>query len=219
MGRAMAGKPGGAGQGQGQGHGMGQGPGDLSQEDRDLWRHVTREAKPLKKREPAPRAVPEPKASAPEAKAPASEAKPKTAKPARLERAAPRPAPPAPVKPAALGLAHGRAAGVDRRSAQRLTRGQLPVEAALDLHGHTQDQAHAALERFLSEVQARGLRCVLVITGKGTTKEAGGVLRAQVPRWLNEPANRARILAFDYAQPKDGGLGALYVLIRRKRGG
>ncbi len=209
----MAGKPGGAGQGQGQGHGMGQGPGDLSQEDRDLWRHVTRDAKPLKKREPAPRAAPEPKASAPEPEAPAPEAKPKTAKPARLERAAPRPAPPAPA------LRHGRAAGVDRRSAQRLTRGQLPVEAALDLHGHTQDQAHAALERFLSEVQARGLRCVLVITGKGTTKEAGGVLRAQVPRWLNEPANRARILAFDYAQPKDGGLGALYVLIRRKRGG
>ena len=138
---------------------------------------------------------------------------------ARLGAAAPRPAPPAPVRPAAPELRQGRAAGVDRRSAQRLTRGQLPVEAALDLHGHTQDQAHAALERFLSEVQTRGLRCVLVITGKGTTKEAGGVLRAQVPRWLNEPANRVRILAFDYAQPKDGGLGALYVLIRRKRGG
>jgi len=194
------------------GQGSNQGKGDLSPEDRDLWRHVTRDAQPLAKREPAPRAAPEPKAPVPEAK-------PKTAKPAKLERAAPRPAPPAPLKAAVPALAHGRAAGVDRRSAQRLTRGQLPVEAALDLHGHTQDQAHAALERFLSEVQARGLRCVLVITGKGTTKEAGGVLRAQVPRWLNEPANRARILAFDYAQPKDGGLGALYVLIRRKRGG
>ena len=194
------------------GQGSNQGKGDLSPEDRDLWRHVTRDAKPLAKREPAPRAAPEPKAPVPEAK-------PKTAKPAKLERAAPRPAPPAPLKAAVPALAHGRAAGVDRRSAQRLTRGQLPVEAALDLHGHTQDQAHAALESFLSEVQARGLRCVLVITGKGTTKEAGGVLRAQVPRWLNEPANRARILAFDYAQPKDGGLGALYVLIRRKRAG
>ncbi len=207
------GKPGGKGQG------TGQGPGDLSQEDRDLWRHVTRDAKPLKKREPAPRAALEPEAEAPVTEAEAPEAKPKTAKPAQLKSAAPRPAPPAPVKPAAPALAHGRAAGVDRRSAQRLTRGQLPVEAVLDLHGHTQDQAHAALEKFLSEVQARGLRCVLVITGKGTTKEAGGVLRGQVPRWLNEPVNRARVLAFDYAQPKDGGLGALYVLIRRERGG
>ena len=210
----MAGKPG--GKGQGPGRESNQEPGDLSQEDRDLWRHVTRDAKPLKKPEPVPRAAPEPAAEAP-AKAP--EAKPKTAKSAQIKRAAPRPAPPAPVKPAAPALRHGRAAGVDRRSAQRLTRGQLPVEAALDLHGYSQDQAHAALERFLSEVQARGLRCVLVITGKGTAKEAGGVLRAQVPRWLNEPVNRARVLAFDYAQPKDGGLGALYVLIRRQRGG
>ncbi|MCH8002726.1 MAG: hypothetical protein IIA34_13860, partial [Proteobacteria bacterium] len=81
----MVGKPG----------AKGQGPGDLSQEDRDLWRHVTRDAKPLKKREPAPRAAPaapEPKATAPEPEAPAPEAKAKTAKPARLERAAPRPA-------------------------------------------------------------------------------------------------------------------------------
>ncbi len=212
MGRVMAGKPGGKGQGPGQG--SNQGPGDLSQEDRDLWRHVTRDAKPLKKREPEPRAAPEPAAETP-AKASA----PKTAKPAQIKRAVSRPAPPAPVRPAAPALRHGRAAGVDRRSAQRLTRGQLPVEAALDLHGHTQDQAHAALGRFLSEAQARGLRCVLVITGKGTTKEAGGVLRGQVPRWLNEPVNRARVLAFDYAQPKDGGLGALYVLIRRKKTG
>ncbi len=58
MGRAMAGKLGGKGQG------PGQGPGDLSQEDRDLWRHVTRDARPLKKRAPAPRAAPEPKAEA-----------------------------------------------------------------------------------------------------------------------------------------------------------
>ncbi len=62
-----------------------------------------------------------------------------------------------------------------------------------------------------------------MITGKGTTTEAatgaGGVLRAQVPRWLNEPANRARVLAFDYAQPKHGGLGAIYVLLRRKKSG
>ncbi len=98
-----------------------------------------------------------------------------------------------------------------------MKRGRLPVEATLDLHGHTQDEAHAALGAFLAAAEARALRCVLVITGKGLTKVTGGVLRNQVPRWLNEPANRARILAFDYAQPKHGGLGALYVLMRRKR--
>ncbi len=103
----MAGKPG--GKGQGTGRGSNQGPGDLSREDRDLWQHVTRDAKPLKKREPAPRAAPEPAAEAP-AKAP--EAKPKTANPAQIERAAPRPAPPAPVIDTLEGeLSRGRAKG------------------------------------------------------------------------------------------------------------
>ncbi len=179
-----------------------------------LWRHVTRDAKPLAKREPppaAPEAPPEPKAK----------------KEIRPARALPRPRPVTPVRRAEPALEHGRAAGVDRRRTERLRRGRLPVEARLDLHGYTQDQAHSALDHFLGEAQARGRRCVLVITGKGTTTEAaagagmgaGGVLRAQVPRWLNEPANRARVLAFDYAQPKHGGLGAIYVLMRRKKGG
>ncbi len=56
-----------------------------------------------------------------------------------------------------------------------------------------------------------------VITGIGRAREEGGVLRAAVPRWLNEPPNRARVLAFDLAQPNDGGHGALYVLLRKKR--
>ena len=196
-----------------------QGQGDLSQEDLALWQHVTRDAKPLAKREPAPKRGPAPEPPAPESpapEAPTPEAKSKAAKTAKPLRRA-LGIEPVPPKPAAPALDHGRVAGVDKRSAARLRRGQLPVEARLDLHGHTQDEAHAALGRFLAEAQARGLRCVLVITGKGTTKQAGGILRNQVPRWLNEAANRDRILAFDYAQAKDGGLGALYVLMRRKR--
>ena len=184
----------------------------LKDEDLALWRHVTRDAKPLVKREP-PSARPAP------AEAPPAKAEPKADNEARPGRVLPRPRPAAPTRRAEPALEHGRAAGVDRRRTERLRRGRLAVEARLDLHGYTQDQAHAALGHFLGESQARALRCVLVITGKGTTTEAGGVLRAQVPRWLNEPANRARVLAFDYALPKHGGLGALYVLLRRKKGG
>ncbi len=197
------------------------GPGEksgLKDEDLALWKHVTRDARPLAKRE-APPARPAP------AEAPPAKAEPKTEK--ETGPARPRPRPVTLSRRAEPALEHGRAAGVDRRRTERLRRGQLPVEARLDLHGYTQDQAHAALGRFLGEVQARGLRCVLVITGKGTAMGAatgaatgaGGVLRAQVPRWLNEPGNRARVLAFDYAQPKHGGLGALYVLLRRKKAG
>jgi DNA-nicking Smr family endonuclease len=106
--------------------------------------------------------------------------------------------------------------GLDRRSAERLRRGQLRVEARLDLHGMTQDEAHRALDGFLARAQDQGKRCVLVITGKGGG-ERGGVLRAAVPRWLGEAPNRGRVLATAPAQPKDGGAGALYLLLRRQR--
>jgi DNA-nicking Smr family endonuclease len=113
------------------------------------------------------------------------------------------------------------APGLDKRSAERLKRGELPIEARLDLHGMTQDEAHEALGRFLSRAEAHGLRCVLVITGKGFRRlgEGGGlgILKGAVPRWLNEAPNRARVLAFSAAQPQHGGGGALYVLLRRRR--
>jgi DNA-nicking Smr family endonuclease len=105
----------------------------------------------------------------------------------------------------------GAAPGLDRRSAERLRRGQRAIEARLDLHGMTQDEAHRALDAFIARAQHGALRCVLVITGKS------GVLRAAVPRWLNEAPNRGRLLAVAPAQPRDGGVGALYLLLRRRR--
>ena len=92
-----------------------------------------------------------------------------------------------------------------------LDRGQV---GRIDLHGRTQSEAHAALLSFLHRAQAAGARFVLVITGKGLA--GGGILREQVPRWLNQPPNRGRVLAFDYAQAQHGGMGALYVLLKRQ---
>ncbi len=106
--------------------------------------------------------------------------------------------------------------GLDRRSAQRLKRGQMPIEARLDLHGMTQAEAHRTLHRFIAASAEAGRRNLLVITGKGSGAE-GGVLRAAVPRWLVEGENRARVLAFTPAQPRHGGAGALYLLLRRRR--
>src|SRR3546814_8216446 len=85
-----------------------------------------------------------------------------------------------------LPLLHGSRDGLDGRKAERLSRGKLPIEASLDLHGLRQAEAHRRLEAFLAESQAAGKRCVLVVTGKGLHKEEGGVLRSAVPRWLNE---------------------------------
>ncbi len=114
--------------------------------------------------------------------------------------------------------------GVDKRSVDRLRRGKLPVEARLDLHGMTQNEAEAALARFLAGAQTAGRRCVLVITGKGAAREremfeSPGVLKRMVPVWLNAPANRALVLAFAAARPQHGGSGALYVLLKRQRRG
>ena len=120
------------------------------------------------------------------------------------EMPAPAPLRPAPVPPPAR-------AGFDRGLAERLKRGERAVEARLDLHGHTQGEAHRALDDFLARAQGADRRCVLVITGKS------GVLRGAVPRWLDEAPNRPRVLAFAPAQPRDGGAGALYVLLRRRR--
>ena len=106
-----------------------------------------------------------------------------------------------------------RLAGVDRATAERLKRGRRPVEASLDLHGMTQAEAHRALAVFVAGSRAAGWRCVLVITGHG--RLSGGVLKAAVPRWLEEPDLRHAVLAIAPAQPQHGGHGALYVLLRR----
>ena len=109
-------------------------------------------------------------------------------------------------------------AGVDKRTATRLKRGKMAIDGRIDLHGLTQEEAYRALTSFLAGAQESGRRCVLVITGKGLRPDGRiGVIRASVPRWLNQPPNRQRILEVTPAAPRDGGEGALYVLLRRKR--
>ncbi len=144
---------------------------------------------------------------------------------AKISKQARRVSPARAEKPKLLPeLDHGTAPGVDKRTAQRLKRGRLDVEARLDLHGHTQAEAHPALDSFLAGAQSSGKRCVLIVTGKGGLNqiddETGfehptGVLKDMVPRWLNQAPNRARILSFTHARQADGGTGALYVLLKR----
>ena len=148
------------------------------------------------------------------------ERRPTAADRPRPQRTPARPAPPRPrvvPRPYARALDPQRPVDLDRRSWLRLKRGQVEVERRLDLHGQTQAQAHRRLQAFVAEAAAGGCRCVLIVTGKGL--ETGGTLRHMVPRWLNEEPNRARVVAFTPAQPRDGGTGALYVLLRRRRTG
>lgn len=178
--------------------------GGVSAADKDLWRHVAGQAKPLSGRKPLHR---EALGKAPdEAPAPGQRAK---------QPGPPRKAPP-PAPPPAPDLAPGALADVDKRTAERLRRGKLAIEGHLDLHGMTQDEAERAVRAFLAESQTAGRRCVLIVTGKGAGRE-GGVLRRELPRWLNLPGNRARIVAFAPAQPQHGGHGAVYLLLKRRR--
>ncbi|MGB0681307.1 MAG: Smr/MutS family protein [Magnetovibrionaceae bacterium] len=118
--------------------------------------------------------------------------------------------------PSEPAMSHGSAPGLDNRTKQKLRRGKIDIEGRLDLHGMTQDQAFGALTRFLASSRSRGRRAVLIITGKGLRRDGTiGALRQAVPRWLNEEPNRAHVTAFDSAQARDGGEGALYVLLRR----
>lgn len=131
----------------------------------------------------------------------------------------PRRPPPLPVSAARLPeLDPGTAAGLDARTMNRLRRGRIRPQGRLDLHGMVQTAAHRALDSYIADAAAVGKRCIVVITGKGRVSEGGGVLRRQLPGWLNGPMARPHIIGFAEAQPKDGGAGAMYVLLRRKRG-
>jgi DNA-nicking Smr family endonuclease len=116
-------------------------------------------------------------------------------------------------------------APLGRRLKQRVARGREPIDARLDLHGMTQQEAHAALLRFLHRAQASGVKTALVVTGKGLRKSSRGdghdtdsrpgVLKRQVPLWLALPEFRPLVVGFDDAHVGHGGEGALYVRLRR----
>ena len=178
-----------------------------SKEDLQLWHHLTRDIKPLK-----PEKLP-PKAAA--GLAP----KEQTPPPRPALRASGAAAALAPARPSVPELSHGDLRAMDKRRAQRLRRGRLPIEARLDLHGMNQADAHQALRRFIQQAAALGCRCVLIITGKGGRHGESGVLRRQVPLWLNQQDLRDKVLGFEHAQPEHGGAGALYLLLRRAREG
>lgn len=114
---------------------------------------------------------------------------------------------------------------LDRRTDEKLRKGQISIEARCDLHGLTQQEAKAQLDRFLQDSVSRGRRCVLVITGKGKSRVATdaviepekGVLKQRLPEWLSQAPWRKNVLKYYPARPKDGGSGAFYIYLRRTR--
>jgi len=189
----------------------------LSKEDEALWEHTAASLDPLKVRKGRHlEAMPDLDAVMP------FKPRGKPSEPTKVARAE-KPAPPKPASrpaPPALGA-------FDRKAARRLRQGQIDIEARIDLHGMRQSEAHGALRGFLLAAAGRGLKWVLVITGKGGPRRRGddepvlfggherGVLRRSVPMWLAEPELRAVVVSFTTAAIPHGGEGALYIELRK----
>ncbi len=192
-----------------------------------LWREVTRSIVPLHGKRVLKA---EPVAEPVQTIAPPPAAKPKKAASkasaeslAQLAASKLAVAPPVPVR----ATASPPLATIERKLIKQVSRGQYEIDAVLDLHGFRQHDAHERLRRFLHRAQADHARLVLVVTGKGATPttrlqdgepHAKGILRRSVPEWLRMPDLRSVVMGFEEAAPHQGGSGALYVRLRRRKG-
>ena len=167
----------------------------LTEQDRNDWAAYARLVRPL-------RGVAAP--------VPPAEAAPQTA-PVPLGSHTARPGPSPPATTLAVG---GHPGGLDSGTWNRFRSGKLAPSRTLDLHGRTAQRAFHALTSFLHAAHADGVRCVEVITGRGTG-EAGGVLRRELPHWLNLPGLRPIVLAATH--PHAANPGAVRLLLRRAR--
>jgi DNA-nicking Smr family endonuclease len=199
---------------------------DLQPEEKAIWRKVARSVKPIDAA----------KARSLNDETVESAAKPVKAKPSRpasAKKVKPKPAKSKPAKHRASVDVHHQprhhqaTVPVDRSTEKRVRRGKLDIDARLDLHGLTQEQALSTLTHFLAMAWKDGYRNVLVITGKGAmsrTKErdhepweypdAPGVLRRKLPEWLGKPNLRQYVSGYSSAHTRHGGAGAFYVTLR-----
>lgn len=107
---------------------------------------------------------------------------------------------------------HFARTGIPSRVLHSLKRGHLPIEARIDLHGLTGDEFLEKMVVFLERCVQQGIRSVLVVHGKGGSLPIKPpILKNLASLWLRE---QPEVLAYYSAKPKDGGTGALYVLLK-----
>ena len=190
-------------------------PRQLTKQEAELWSKVTQTAVPLERgrEDAAPDGTDRGASGAPKDDYDVAEGDDDV--PAGLERT-----------PRAANVKAPPLADFEAKARRQLNRGRRAIEARIDLHGMTRNEAHEALLAFLSSARAKGNLHALVITGKGTdgaedddlvammTRERG-VLRQAVRQWLTLPEFRSHVVSFSEAGPRHGGSGALYVRLRR----
>jgi DNA-nicking Smr family endonuclease len=172
----------------------------LTEADRALWANYASKLAPLRGRGPENR--PAPKPTAPQAP-PDPQPRPKVAAQATKPRKM--------ASPLTVGDQPG---GIDSATWQRFRTGKLLAARRLDLHGMTAQRAFHALVSFLRTAHSEQVRCVEVVTGRGTG-ETGGVIRRELPHWLNLPEIRPLILGA--AHPHALNPGSVRLILRRIR--
>ena len=172
-------------------------PRRLSEADQTVWATYAQQLAPLRGRR-----APKPPAPNPPHDQPAAQPRPAATKP-------PKPRPFA--APLAVGAQPG---GIDKATWHRFRSGKLATARTLDLHGMTAQRAFHALHTFLRIAHAEQIRCVEVVTGRGSG-ETGGVIRREFPHWLNLPEIRPLILGASH--PHALNTGSVRLILRRIR--
>ena len=171
----------------------------ISDDDREVFAEATRDVRRLKPGNRARLEKPRPKPKARQSRA---------AHQAVLEQSLE-----GPFATETLEEVSFRRDGVSNRDLRRLRRGEFAIEAEIDLHGMRLEPARTALKQFLRECIDRRFSSVRIVHGKGTRSGPDGpILKPSVQHWLGM---WDEVLAFASSQPRHGGTGAVYVLLRR----
>ena len=179
----------------------------LSPEERILWGKVARSIRPLPERVKERTALDEFLVEAETAESAAARNGQSAPTTAGVPSSATQPRTPS-------GVHHP----LERPVKRKIARGKLQLEARIDLHGLFQSEAHAILLDFLIRAHERGMRHVLVITGKGSSLGSEGALKRAVPLWFSKMEFRYLISSYEPAAQHHGGDGALYIRLSRRPG-
>lgn len=187
-------------------------PRGLSPEEAELWQKVAATIVPLN---PVRKATPAPPVTPPVVQQPAP-----PPRPIKGRVPPPLPAPPAPAPVARPLQSHGLDSTWDRK----LSRGAIPPDVTIDLHGLGLDAAHGRLNGGIAQALAMGSRVILLIAGKHRPHDEHdargsrrGVIRAKLLDWLAHSPHASQIAAVRPAQPRHGGAGAVYIVLRKGR--
>ncbi len=190
----------------------------LSQEEARLWVSIARTATPLKGKGLPD--LPEEEIAPPPPPPPVHPKPPTTKTRVRADTDLPQAwsAPPgaasgpAPSAPSRLPPLHP----IERPVRRKIGKGRIALDDRIDLHGQTEATAHGILLFFLRQAQVKGLRHVLVITGRGASFGSTGTLKRAMPHWFATGEFRSLVAGYEPAERGHGGEGAFYVRVRRK---